>query len=438
MNTAEELTALRAEIAELRRQLDQVRSAFRFHDGKLVELCMRQARVQYLNFGPPDNPDTDYGWIHTSEGGASMLFADGENLHAFQLKTGKHAGEHGVRMEMEKDGTVLNLRPGMVIADTYVIDDDCRKITAEASFGIHKGVATLGLFGPGKDSIVTLKALPDGGVMQCKSPGDKASVFIHARDNTPMVILKDGQGRDLVQLVPTRTGGAVIIHGGESGKPVVTLAAGEDGSMVELRSFDDESRVTLQAREKTSDLFIRRPGQPKDGCFIRAQGDGTTLNLVQEGKSLVHLGYRWIGMDMILAPALGGGKIGGGPIAFGGALHLSTTDNRTLIFSPVEVQSQIASLSPEGLVQFQLGAPFDAGGRLILYNEIGVERLCFLTDKDNALVQLHHGGTLGLTIAATAQGGALCTLDPEGTITGTVPADFDPGSLGGDAPDAPR
>ena len=90
----------------------------------------------------------------------------------------------------------------------------------------------------------------------------------------------------------------------------------------------------------------------------------------------------------------------------------------------------MANTSPEGLAQFQLGAPFDAGGRLILYNEIGVERLTFQTDKDGGLIQLLHGGTLAASLAATPQGGVLCTLDPEGVVTATLPDDFDMGSPG--------
>jgi hypothetical protein len=271
-----------------------------------------------------------------------------------------------------------------------------------------------------------LHAKPEGGVVQCKSP-QGAGVFIHARGDAPMVSLHDGQNRNLVQFASTTTGGIAMIHGGESRKPVVTMGAGDDGSMVELRSFDQEPRVALQAREKTSDVFVRRPGKTDDGLFLRGTAEGAALNLVHEGNGLAHLGYRWIGTDVILSPKHGGGKVSSGPLAYGGALHLKTTDNRMLTFSPVEVASQIASLSPEGLVQFQMGAPFDAGGRLVLYNEIGVERLSFLTQKDSAIIQLQHGGTPGITLAATPEGGGVCTLDAQGEVTGTMPEEFDPG-----------
>src|SRR5213075_2387361 len=62
-NTEEELADLRAEMIELRRQLDEIRSAFRFHGGKLLELCIRQARVQDLTFGPSDDANVQYGSI---------------------------------------------------------------------------------------------------------------------------------------------------------------------------------------------------------------------------------------------------------------------------------------------------------------------------------------------------------------------------------------
>jgi hypothetical protein len=282
---------------------------------------------------------------------------------------------------------------------------------------------------------VGLHAKPEGGVVQCKSPHD-AGVFIHARGDAPMVTLHDGQNRNLVELTSTTTGGFAIIHGGESRKPVVLIGAGDDGSMVELRTLAQEPRVHLYAREKTSDVLVRRPGHKTDGLLLRGTVEGAELNLVHEGKRLAHLGHRWIGADMIIPPKLGGGKVSTGPFAYGGAFYLTTTDNRTLAFSPVEVQSQIASLSPEGLLQFEMGAPFDAGGRLVLYNEVGVERLCFLTQKDSAIIQLQHGGTPGITIAATPEGGGVCTMNERGEVTGTMPEEFDPGFGNGSGEEA--
>ena len=399
---------------------------------------MRQARVQYLTFGPSDDIDALYGWINTSEAGTIMCLANGENHSDFMLRTGKHAGDDGVEMQMQNGDLELILRPGRVVAHDDVESPSGERAGALATFGVVDHIASAGLFGAGKEPAVLLRAMPEGGVVQCKAPGDLSSVIVHARNHSPMVILSDEKGKDIVQLQATKTGGIAMIHGGDERKPVITMGAGDDGSSIELRSFDRESRVSLQAREKTSDLFVRRPGRNGDGIFIRNTADGSTLNLVHEGKSLAHLGHRWIGMDMIISPAAGGGKISSGPIAFGGALHLSTTDNRMLTFSPVEVESQIASLSPEGLMQFQIGAPFDAGGRLILYNEVGVERLCFFTQKDSAMIQLQHGGTPGITLAATPEGGGLCTLDPEGGVTGAVPAEFDFGGFGKEEGDEPK
>jgi hypothetical protein len=435
-NTEEELAALRAEVAELRRQLEEVRSAFRFHDGKLVELCMRDARVENLTFGPTENLEASYGWIHTGEAGTIMCLANGGDHAGFMLRTGKHAEDDGVKIQVRNEDRKLILKPDAVAVNRVQEMDHQRKVSAEAGLGISKeGHAYAAIFGEGKQALAALRATPEGGVVQCKSP-QGAGVFIHVREDAPLVTLHDAQNRNLVQIGSTTTGGIVMIHGGESCKPVAILGAGDDGSMVELRSFDQESRVSLQAREKTSDLFVRRPGKTNDGLFLRSNAEGATLDLVHEGKGLAHLGYRWIGMDMILSPELGGGKISSEPLAYGGALHLTTTDNRMLTFSPVDVQSQIASLSPEGLMQFQMGAPFDAGGRLVLYNEVGVERLCFLTQKDSAIIQLQHGGTPGITLAATPEGGGVCTLNPQGEVTGTMPEEFDHGFGKGDGEEA--
>jgi hypothetical protein len=330
----------------------------------------------------------------------------------------------------------LILKPNAVAVDRVQETDHDHKIGAEAGLGISKdGHAYAAIFGEGKEALVALHAKPEGGVMQCKSP-QGAGLFIYARDDAPMVMLHDAQNRELVRLTSTTTGGVAMIYGGEPRKPVVTIGAGDDGSMVELRSFDQESRVALQAREKSSDVFVRRPGKTGDGLFLRGMPDGAALNLVHEGKEIAHLGYRWIGMDLIFSPKLGGGKISSEPLAYGGTLRLTTTDNRLLTFSPVEVDSQIASLSPEGLMQFQMGAPFDAGGRLVLYNEVGVERLCFLTQKDSAIIQLQHGGTPGITLAATPEGGGVCTLNADGEVTGTMPEEFDPGFGKGDGEEA--
>lgn len=397
---------------------------------------MRQARVQYLTFGPTEDIEARYGWIHTGEAGTTMCLANGEDHAGFMLRTGKCAEDEGVKIRVRNGDRELILQPNAVAVYRVQETDHDRKVGAEAGFGITKdGDAYAALFGEGKQPVVALHAKPEGGVVQCKSP-QGAGVFIHARGDAPIVTLHDGQNRELVHLTSTTTGGIAMIHGGESRKPVVTMGAGDDGSLVELRSFDQESRVSLQAREKTSDVFVRRPGKTGDGLFLRSTVEGATLDLVHEGKTLAHLGYRWIGMDVILSPELGGGKISSAPLAYGGTLHLTTTDNRMLTFSPVEVESQIASLSPEGLMQFQMGAPFDAGGRLVLYNEVGVERLCFLTQKDSAIIQLQHGGTPGITLAATPEGGGVCTLNPHGEVTGAMPEEFDPGFGKGDGEEA--
>jgi hypothetical protein len=242
-----------------------------------------------------------------------------------------------------------------------------------------------------------------------------------------MVILDDEKGRQIAQMTSSTTGGALMLHGGEKGAPVVTLGAGEGGAFGEWRSFDGEPRVVIQAAAESSDVFIRRPGNARDGWFMQATRQGSTLDLVQESKRLAHLGWQELGMDVVLAPAIGGGKFKTGPIGHGAALFLNTTDNRGLVFNPLDVKAQIASLSPDGLVQFQLGAPFDSGGRLVLHNEIGVERISISTEKDGGMIQLHQGGNLGVSMAATPQGGVLCTLDLEGVVTATLPADLDLG-----------
>lgn len=266
-------------------------------------------------------------------------------------------------------------------------------------------------------------------------PDKKTSAMLVAAPEAAKVAVNQGtSGEDAMQAAAELTagtfGGDLSLHGPD-GKERVCLTAQEGGGHLRLLNQkrnpaltlhqadekgiaqlvlhgadEKEERVSLRTTDDVSAVWVGSPHEPGSGHLTLAPQGDPLYALRVKGDTRVGLS---VGESCGVVTAYGPGTDAEGPNRGGMA---------SICGGPVAGGVVVATA--DGTHQAELGAT-DQGGRLLMNNDLGFQRIAMGVHQESAGLHLNHTGSQGVAVVATPIGGVVTVYDEDGNRTATLP-----------------
>ncbi len=290
----------------------------------------------------------------------------------------------------------------------------------------------LSLTGPHHTSRATLYVREKGAALLIHSDGDATSASVIAMPSVARVATCIGDetssaseaalASDTVAgsfLILKRPDGSDALHAcaaaivtfirfnDKDGREAIDITQAGELSVLSMHYPAGTEAISLGTTPESAQFLIRCP-QRRDlhACFY-ATTDKINCSILDGERSLVSLTHSEIGGSV---SAFGSGEnpgqatITGNTIA--GGLVVATSDGTQL-------------LSLDGT---------DHGGRLLINNDLGFERILLATFQESSNLSLNYAGQPGILASALSTGGMITVHDPEGKIHASLPSAFPSGA----------
>lgn len=230
---------------------------------------------------------------------------------------------------------------------------------------------------------------------QGRKPGKTSDAALLAGSTGSWMSLRDEHGDKRVDISAMNGSGVVALFDRDEDRASVALShhTGSHSSLA-LSGVAGHDSLRFIANKDVAALKLVSPLNEKSEIMFTLQGDRPTMFLQRDGHVQVMLGS---GDNGGLVSAYGPEKekagfatLAGSPVA--GALTLQTAD---------------------GTPQLTLDAT-DHGGRMLLNNDIGFQRIAMATYQDGAGMILNHTGSEGVALSAMPDGGIVTVFDQNG------------------------
>ncbi|MES2595273.1 MAG: hypothetical protein V4662_08055 [Verrucomicrobiota bacterium] len=340
----------------------------------------------------------------------------------------KDGGTRGVLVhedgEESEDGTTKPSSTDLVFADAGL--NNLIKLHSDG----HGGLLSLG--SPGQPDAIALVAREDGPALMLHSPAEMQSISMMALDGAAQICVHEGKvpGSGFEAHISSGESGSSFSLRGEKGEKAVDISALDVASSITLHDMNGEARVMLAHHyESHSALTLQSTGE-EDGFRAVASNEVSSVELMSpidpdtKLLSAVTANKPVVILQKQSRPLLmfGEGDQGGVFCAYGSAAaHAGIA---TLSGGPVA--GSLLLSTADGTPQITVDAT-DHGGRMLINNDLGFQRVSLGVYQEAGSLQLNHTGSLGVQASATARGGVVMVGDADGEISATLPEDFDSG-----------
>ncbi len=474
------LAAMRAELDDTKARLAKIETVVTFDegtDGKEVayidcaDLIVRQRsdrRFFAVHLGSLESGgyiDVHYtGEEHAVKTAIRMAIGDDGEPHVqllgkdWKMRTDIFIDkDHGTMAVLAPDsapGAVMRARPGGGSISVLQPDGKARAVLIHDEFSKVKGsdetesVTELIFALANTNTTLKLRSDDNGGILCVGHPGQPDAAVIMAREDGATMMLQSPALQTSISLAATDGIARVAAHQGRymDDGAEASLSAGEFGSSATLMDCDGQKRVDISAAAKSGSVHLLDDddktavalthvagnhsslalnGVAEHDCFrIVANKDLTAmrvvapdtadteiLTIVQPGKPVVMMQK-----DKHVRVMMGEGENGGVVCAYGP--EPDKAGIATLSGGPIVGALSLAT--SDGTLQLTLDGT-DHGGRLLINNDLGFQRIAMGVYQESAGLHLNHTGSLGVQAVATPKGGLLTVCDAEGSVIETMP-----------------
>lgn len=287
-----------------------------------------------------------------------------------------------------------------------------------------------------------------GSLMMVGMAGHSDGVAVTMRKDGPAIIMRGVEDASSIHMMATKDMARVAVNQGwlARDKASASLVAGGFGSSIELNECDGTKRVDISAMKDSasvqlldaagndsvslshisgshSSLAMRGVAEHdciriianKDAALMRVTGpqdnDTDITSAVYEGKP--HVLVRGRNRPLVMA---GEAEHGGVVCAYG--LKEVTGGVASLAGGPV---SGVVSVSSQDGTPLMTLDGTDHGGRLLINNDLGLQRVVLGTKDEAGFLALNNTGSNGVIACATPEGGVVSVCDPDGNVIHTMP-----------------
>lgn len=371
--------------------------------------------------------DCGFVAVHAAEGRPGALMR-AQPLGGSVAVLQKDGGTRGVLVhhdgEITEDGTVKPPSTDLLFADGSL--NSMIKLHTDGEGGL------LSLGPPGQPDSIALVARDDGPALMLHSPAELQSISMMALDGAAQICVHEGKvpGSGFEAHISSGESGSSFSLRGERGEKSVDISALDVASSLTLHDMNGEARVMLAHHyESHSALTLQATGE-EDGFRAIASEEVSSMELMSPHDpdtkllSAVTTNKPVVILQKQRRPMLmfGEGDQGGVFCAYGNAAGQAGI--ATLSGGPVA--GSILLSTADGTPQLTLDAT-DHGGRLLINNDLGFQRVSLGIYQEAGSLQLNNTGNLGVQAIATAKGGVVMVNDADGETSATLPEDFDTG-----------
>lgn len=305
------------------------------------------------------------------------------------------------------------------------------------------------------DPILKLRADDGGALMTLGPPGQPDALALVAREGGPAILLHGPEGVHSVSIVAAESMCEVCVHQGgvpDQGSQAC-LGAGAYGSSLVLRGPNGEKGMDLSALDQASSLTLHdETGEERMMlCHHFGSHTGFSLKGLSEHDGLRVLATQEVTSLEVISPAdpetkiltalttekpitlvqkkrrpilmFGEGEQGGIVCAYGP----SAENAGIATLSGGTITGSLVLASPDGTAQLTLDAT-DHGGRLMINNDLGFQRIAMGVYQEAAGLHLNNTGNVGVQAIATPSGGVVTVSDAEGRAVASLPEREEGGS----------
>jgi len=302
--------------------------------------------------------------------------------------------------------------------------------------------------GPEGKTVLKLRADDGGGMITVGPPGQPDAAALVARENGPALLLHSPDQQHSVSIIAADQMAEVCAHEGAvpEGGSQASLSAGSFGSSVVLKGVDGKKGADMSVLDVASTLSLHDEDGQDRLMLAHHFGSHTALSVKSAAG---HDAYRVLATKdvtshEIVAPAdsetkilaavthekpvtlvqksgrpilmFGEGELGGILCAYGPAAQHAGIAT----LSGGLVSGSLALATVDGIPQLTLDAT-DHGGRLLINNDIGFQRIAMGVYQEAAGLHLNNTGSIGVQAVATPKGGVVTVSDMQGRVVATLP-----------------
>jgi len=338
----------------------------------------------------------------------------------------KDGGSRGVLVhddgETLEDGTVKPPSTDLLFANGNL--DTTVKIHTDGEGGL------LSLGPPGQQDAIALVARDDGPALMLHSPAELQSISMMALDGAAQICVHEGKvpGSGFEAHMSSGESGSSLALRGERSEKAVDISALDVASSLTLHDTRGEARIMLAHHYDSHSALTMQATGEDDGFRAIASDEVSSLELMSPNDpdtkllSAVTSNKPVVILQKQRRPLLmfGEGDQGGVFCAYGNA----TGQAGIATLSGGPVSGSVLLTTADGTPQLTLDAN-DHGGRLLINNDLGFQRVSLGIYEEAGGLQLNNTGSLGVQIVATTKGGIVTVNDAEGEVRATLPDDFD-------------
>jgi len=245
---------------------------------------------------------------------------------------------------------------------------------------------------------VALSASAEGGaVMVLRKEGTVGCSMATMERVCGITVADLGQGQ--LHLLSDPSGPSIRLTDPE-GKPRVSLHSTGQGAIISLDSQTNQPWLSLAAVQGQPALHLEN-----------GQGDRITLQTAPEGGGMLAFSNPPDKPQLLLLNAKSGPSV---------ALRPQTDRGAAATLGCTREGGAVFICDSEGTRRCGLCATED-GSQLMLFNDLGIERVLLGSAQDGGALKLNWGGTMGVAALATQEGGAVVVNDANGRPRASLP-----------------
>jgi hypothetical protein len=436
----EQVTSLTRQVAELQQQVSVFQAFLRTETREGSPMSPLHVRCASLTVCSPENPGRAQAVLAAGSAGPTFTFSgsDGsarmlievqeeqvrcslygaENQPAVEL--GAEAGaERGYMAVFDGGKPRALIKASEAGGAVSIVHDDGRPRAMLFGNATHGEVLALGA-----ETEATVKLSCDkahgGGLITVSGNDAKPAVALSAsaEGGAVMVLRKEGTvgcslatmervagitiadlGQGQIHLLSDSSGPSIRLTGPD-GRPRLSLHSTAEGAIISLDSLTEQPLLSLATLQGQPALHLEN-----------GKGDRVTLQTAPEGGAMLAFANPPDKPQLLLLNSKSGPSVALRPQADrGAAATLGCTKEGGAIFI----------CDSDGTRRCGLCATED-GSQLMLFNDLGIERVLLGSAQDGGALKLNWGGTMGVAALATQDGGAVVVNDANGQPRASLP-----------------
>lgn len=296
-------------------------------------------------------------------------------------------------------------------------------------------------------TVLKLRADDGGGIVSVGPPGQADAAVLIARETGPALLLHSPGAASSVSIIAGDTA-EVCVHQGKfaGGSAQAMLTVGEFGSSLTLCKSDGVKAFEASAYDMATTVILNDADELPCATLSHHFGSHSSLSL---HSSAANEGFRALASTEVSsvevkAPENPETKIVSAVHVEKPVVFLQKKGRALVMFGEGEQGGVVSTYGPDAMhggIATLSGGPYtgalvmaamdgtpqlsidgtDHGGRLMINNDLGFQRIAMGVYEESAGIHLNHTGQLGVQAVATQRGGVVTVRDAEGHILASLP-----------------